>query len=104
MHWTQRQGLSPPRAQYGVAPEQSALVAQETQRFRTQAGVEVPAQSARVAHCTHCSVVGSQMLCDVGQLADVMQPTQAPVLVLQMGTLLSCWAHCWLVVHAAWHV
>jgi hypothetical protein len=43
------------------------------------------------------------MLCDVGQSADVLQPTQAPVLALQNRALPS-WAHCWLLVHAAWHI
>ena len=54
-------------------------------------------------HSTHCWVAGSQTLCDVGQSADVLQPTQAPVLVLQIGAPLS-WGHCWLLVHAAWHM
>jgi hypothetical protein len=62
-----------------VAPEQSALVAHWTQTFFAHAGVEVPAQSALLAHCTHCCVAGSQTLWDVGQSAAVAQPTQAPV-------------------------
>lgn len=64
------------------------------------AGVDVPAQSARLVHCTHRCVVGSQMPWDVGQSAAVLQPTQAPVLVLQIDAPWS-W-HCWLLVHAAW--
>jgi hypothetical protein len=91
-HWTHRHPLSPPSAQYGVAPEQSASLAHITQRFRTQAGVDVPTQSALLLHCTHCWVVGSQMLWEVGQLAAVMQPTHAPVTVLQIRSLLS-WEH-----------
>jgi hypothetical protein len=102
-HWTHRHPLSPPVAQYGVAPEQSVLVAQATQRFCAHAGVELPAQSARLTHCTHCCEAGSQRLCDVGQSADELQPTQAPVLVLQIRALPS-WEHCWLLVHAEWHV
>jgi len=43
------------------------------------------------------------MLRDVGQSADEVQPTHAPVVVLQIGPLPS-WEHCWLLVHAAWHV
>jgi hypothetical protein len=53
-HWTHRSDEPPPEAQYGVAPEQSALVAQATQRFCKQAGVDVLPQSARVTHWTHC--------------------------------------------------
>jgi hypothetical protein len=89
-------------AQYGVAPEQSALVAHCPQRFLKHAGVDVPAQSALLAHCTHCCVVGSQTLCEVEQSPDVLQPTQAPVVTLQIRAFPS-WAHCWLLVHAAWH-
>jgi hypothetical protein len=102
-HWTHRQPLSPPKAQYGVAPEQSASLAHITQRLCTHAGVEVPAQSERLLHCTHCCVVGSQILWDVGQFAAEMQPTHAPVVVLHVRSLLSC-GHDWLVVHAAWQV
>jgi hypothetical protein len=32
-----------------------------------------------------------------------LQPTHAPVLALQIRALPS-WAHCWLLVHAAWHI
>jgi hypothetical protein len=42
------------------------------------------------------------MRCEVGQSAEELQPTQAPVFGLQMPALPSC-AHCWLLVHAAWH-
>jgi hypothetical protein len=55
-----------------------------------------------VVHCTHACVVGSQIFAAAGQSAAVLQPTQAPVAVSQIGALRP--AHCWLLVHAAWHV
>lgn len=90
--------------QYGVAPEQSALVAHATHRLRLHAGVDVPAQSALLEHSTHCAVVGSQILIELGQSVPELQPTHAPVLVLQIAALPLPFWHCWLLVHAAWHV
>jgi hypothetical protein len=76
-------------------PVQSALLPHWTQAFFTHTGVEVPAQSSLVVHCTHCCDPGSQMLSEVGQSLEPTQPTQAPLLRSQIGLLLSC-EHCWL--------
>jgi hypothetical protein len=89
--------------QYGVVPEQSAFVAHATHWLWLHAGVDVPAQSALLEHPTHCAVVGSQILRELGQSAPELQPTHAPVLTLQIDALLPFW-HCWLLMHAAWHV
>jgi len=70
-----------------VVPEQSLFVAHWTHRLRVQTGVDVPAQSAPLVHCTHCCIAGSQNFCDVGQSADVLHPTHAPVPVLQICAL-----------------
>ncbi len=67
----------------GVAPEQSALDAHCTQALFLQRGVD-PEQSASNWHCTHVCVFESQTARDVGQLAEVTQPTQAPVAVSHM--------------------
>jgi hypothetical protein len=79
------------------------LVAHSAQRFCTHAGVEVPAQSALTAHCTHFRVVGSQTLCEVGQSAAEKQPTHASVAVSQNCEPLSP-GHSRLFEQAARHV
>jgi hypothetical protein len=58
-------------------------------------------QSELLAHSTHCCMVGSQIFAIAGQSAAELQPTQAPVLVLQIGVRPG---HDWLFVQAAWQV
>jgi hypothetical protein len=90
--------------QMGAEAPQSTFERHSTQLWspRKHLGV-VPLQSVFDSHSTHCCVVGSQRCISVGQSADVLHPTQAPVAVLQMGAP-PPWQVIIVVLHAGWQV
>jgi hypothetical protein len=88
-------------SQTGADGEQSAFERHVTHvPLRGAQSGALAGQSLFDAHCTHRCCVGSHTGRFAGQSLFVMQPTHAPVPVLQSATSPE---HCVPAVHDAWH-
>jgi hypothetical protein len=94
-----------PGSHIGAAVPQSAFDRQATQVwFEARQRGALAGQSVLLRHCTHCSLLVSQMAPPPPPPAQselILQPMQAPVPVSHMGLRPPHWA---LLVQAAWHV